>query len=93
MLVTTCLRVFTNSYELVTSIYEFLRFLAKKITHPAKPQCIRQQSVQNIVTTHLRILASSLRMVTCCCERLTILTDCYELFTGRSIRGQWLEDF
>ena len=46
-----------------------------------------------IVTGHLRILVSSLRMVTCCCERFTILTDCYELFTEKSICGQSSEDF
>jgi len=37
----------------------------------------------DIVTSHLRILASSSRLVTCCCERFTILTDCYELFTEK----------
>jgi len=41
------------------------------------------QQLPDIVTSHLRILASSLRLVTCCCERFTILTDCYELFTEK----------
>ena len=44
-------------------------------------------------TSQLRILASSLRTVTCCCERFTILTDCYELFTEKVIRGQSSEEF
>ena len=50
------------------------------------------QLYQQFVTSHLRILASSLQMVTCCCERFTILTDCYELFTEKSIRGQSSEN-
>jgi len=41
------------------------------------------QQLPDIVTSHLRILASSLQLVTCCCERFTILTDCYELFTEK----------
>ena len=35
VLVTTCLRVVTNSYELVTNIYESLRFFAQKYINPA----------------------------------------------------------
>ena len=31
-------------------------------------------------------------MVTCCCERFTILTDSYEIFTEKAIRGQSSED-
>ena len=55
----------------------------QEIYKSCKSQCIivRQQMVQTFVTSHLRILASSLRMVAGCCERFTILTDCYESFT------------
>ena len=42
------------------------------------------QQLPDIVMSHLRILASSLRLVTCCCERFTIRTDCYELFTEKN---------
>ena len=86
VLVTTCVRVVTNSYELVTNIHE-----SKKYINPANLNV--QQIVQKIVTIHLRILASSLRMVTCCCVRFMILTDCYVLFTEKPIRGQSSEDF
>ena len=40
-----------------------------------------------------RVIYEFLRAVTCCCERFTILTDCYELLTEKSIRGQSSDDF
>ena len=81
MLVTTCLRVVTNSYEYL----RVLTILLETFYKSCKSQCIiiRQQIVHIFLTSHLRILASSLRIVTCCCERFMIRTDCYELFTEK----------
>ena len=121
MLVTTCLRVVTNRYELVTSIYDPYDFLQKKYKsyksqsiiirqltsiettwHMRETNCSYIYNFYNCsdgrgrcpaATSHLQILASSLRMITCCCERFTIPTDCYELFMEKSIRGQSSVDF
>ena len=80
VLLTTCLRVVTNSYELVTSIYESLRFFAKKYINPAN---VNVSSFDNksykkllrVIYGFLRAVYGWLRVVACGLRYLRIVTS------------------
>ena len=80
VLVTTCLHVVSNSYELVTSIYESLRFLAKKYINPAYLNVSSFDNKSNtkllrVIYGFLRAVYGWLRVVTSGLQYLWIVTS------------------
>ena len=84
VLVTTCLRVVTNSYELVTSISESLRFFAKKYINPAN---LNVSLFDNKWYKHLlRVIYGFLRAVN---DRYVLLRALYDTYgLSRVIYGK-----
>ena len=80
VLVTTCLRVVTNSYELVTSIYESLRFFPKKYINPANLNVSSfnnksYQKLLRVIYGFLRAVYGWLRVVASGLRYLRIVTS------------------
>ena len=94
VLVMTCLRVVMNSYELVMSIYKSLQFFAKKyITANLSVSSFDNKSYKKLLRVIYRFLRAVYGWLRVLVSGLRYLTDCYELCTEKSIRGQSSEDF